>query len=523
MVMAGMWTDREKAEISAGGGVRGLGQVDAWAAALCAAGAAALFVRFFDIRHDDAYITFQFARNLASGAGFVFNQGTEPIFGSTTPLFTLMLAAVHAAFGEVLPAAAVALNAAAVGVQGWLLHRLLSRRWPLTAWVACLAALLGGLGQMVFLSLETQVFVALALGTVWALLEERPVACGVLLGLTFLCRYDGALLVPLVGIVFLARSRRLPVLPLGVSLAVVVPWLLYALWSFGSLLPHTFGAKLGITGFSQYLAETLPVLFRVRLLPGGGVVAVLCFAAGLLLAAWRQPLLIVLPAFALAHLLVYASIGPSAAQSWHVAPELFCVRLLVLLGVFGWLEEGARRAATWQPGWARGLRVATAMLALACCAGLGSTLLRESAGVASNFWLGERQARYEAVAAWVKGHVRRDASFMAHEVGTLGYLTRLHMIDPFGLVNETNDWPRTKSPRDFIALLRHYRPDVVLVDTAKQGRLLEQHEGYHVAKVFDWEGHWTTLVVRAPQVLREPRQLASLRDDPRTRRALAAR
>jgi hypothetical protein len=131
--------------------------------------------------------------------------------------------------------------------------------------------------------------------------------------------------------------------------------------------------------------------------------------------------------------------------------------------------------------------------------------------------LGERHARYETVAAWVKDHVRHDASFMSYEVGTLGYLTRMHMIDPFGLINETNDWPRTKSPGDYIALLRHYQPDVVLLDTAKQGRLLEQHEGYHIVKVFDWKGHWTTLVIRAPEVLREPRQLASLRDAPRTR------
>jgi len=482
-----------------------------------------LFLRYAALRHDDAYITFQFARNLASGAGFVFNVGSEPVFGSTTPLFTLALTVVHGLFGDVLPLAAVALSAAAVGVQGWLVYRLLTPAWPLTAWVACVATLLGGLGHMVFLALETQVFVTLVLATVWALDEDRPVVCGLLLGLTFLCRYDGALLVPLVGVVFLLRSRRLPWIPLGVSLAVVAPWIAYATWAFGSPLPHTFGAKLGIMGFGDYLAETLPLIFRVPLLPGAAVVAPLVFAGGMALFGWRRPLLLVIPAFAVAHLVAYASIGPSAAQRWHLAPELFCARLFVLVGVFGWLEEGARRLSERMPAWETGLRAATAALALACCVGLGAAMLRESEGVAGDFWLGDRHGRYTAVASWVNEHVRPEASFMAHEVGTLGYLTRRHMIDPFGLVNETNDWPRTKSARDFVALLRHYQPDLVLVDTPRQGRLLEQHEGYHVAKVFDWEGHWTTLVVRSPDVLNQPGQLAALREEPRTRLAIAAR
>ena len=80
---------------------------DAWAAALCAAGAVVLAARMAELRHDDAYITFQFARNLATGGGFAFNPG-DPVFGTTTPLFTLLLAATYALFGEVLPGAALA-------------------------------------------------------------------------------------------------------------------------------------------------------------------------------------------------------------------------------------------------------------------------------------------------------------------------------------------------------------------------------------------------------------------------------
>src|SRR5688500_14582447 len=39
---------------------------------------------------EDAFITFRFAEQLAAGHGFVYNVG-EPIYGTTTPLFTILL------------------------------------------------------------------------------------------------------------------------------------------------------------------------------------------------------------------------------------------------------------------------------------------------------------------------------------------------------------------------------------------------------------------------------------------------
>ena len=40
---------------------------------------------------DDAWIHFQFARNLSQGHGFSYNPG-QPTPGSTAPLWTLLLA-----------------------------------------------------------------------------------------------------------------------------------------------------------------------------------------------------------------------------------------------------------------------------------------------------------------------------------------------------------------------------------------------------------------------------------------------
>ena len=71
---------------------------------------------------DDAYITFRYARNLVTGAGFVYNPG-ERVLGTTTPLYTWLLAGLALATGSRdFPTLALAVNVlagvAAVGHSG---------------------------------------------------------------------------------------------------------------------------------------------------------------------------------------------------------------------------------------------------------------------------------------------------------------------------------------------------------------------------------------------------------------------
>jgi arabinofuranosyltransferase len=47
---------------------------------------------------DDAYITFRYAQNLVSGMGLVYNPG-EHVLGTTTPLYTFLLALLSIPFG----------------------------------------------------------------------------------------------------------------------------------------------------------------------------------------------------------------------------------------------------------------------------------------------------------------------------------------------------------------------------------------------------------------------------------------
>ncbi|MCZ7668389.1 MAG: hypothetical protein M5U34_14955 [Chloroflexi bacterium] len=67
---------------------------------------------------DDAWIHFQFARNLSQGNGFSFNPG-EATPGSTAPLWTMLLAGVGL-FTEDFLAPAICLSGAFLLVSVWL-------------------------------------------------------------------------------------------------------------------------------------------------------------------------------------------------------------------------------------------------------------------------------------------------------------------------------------------------------------------------------------------------------------------
>jgi hypothetical protein len=111
--------------------------IDAALPKLWIASAATTFAWFRELRHDDAFITFRYARNIAEGAGFVFNPG-EHVLGTTSPLFTLVAAGLYVLVGEALPTAAIAVNAVAVVCQAALVYLLLRDAAPVAAFVVSL-------------------------------------------------------------------------------------------------------------------------------------------------------------------------------------------------------------------------------------------------------------------------------------------------------------------------------------------------------------------------------------------------
>jgi hypothetical protein len=473
--------------------------------ALLASATLVAFALFRALRHDDAYIAFQYARNWAEGRGLVFNPG-ERVFGFTSPLQVMVLAAASRVLGDLLPSAAIAIGAAALTAQAALLWALARDTAPRLGIAVALLAWLGLFGAHEWLALETNLFVALVLATLYFLRSGSEGWTGVFLGLAFLCRYDAALLIPIVVASHGIRRRALPIRTLAVSLLVVLPWLIGASLYFGSPVPTTFFAKRRFTPFWPYLAHYRDV-FSAQLATALGAPRLAPVSLGLWLlgaaSLLRRPNpFLEFQLFALLLALAYARIGPPVVHHWHLYPAALALGGLLVAGCL-WIADGI--AAAIRAG-ERSLRnaIAGALVAgLAVSAGVQAVRLARF--VPEHAWLGGRDRMYASIAGWVRTNVGPEASFQAVEVGTLGYLTRLRMIDAAGLISPTNDFPRTNAIADYVDLVRRHRPDVVLASTPSDANQIARATGYRVAVRLPVQGPWSVLLIRGPDVLRDDR------------------
>ncbi len=205
---------------------------------------------------DDAFITFRYTRNLLDGLGFVYNPG-QAVLGTTTPLFTLLLALLALPFGGAaanFPALALGLSAVADGLTTVLLYtlgqQLGSRNAGLAAalaWVIAPFSVTFAIG-----GLETSVYVLFLVATMWAYLHGRVVLAAGLSAAAILTRPDAVLLAgPLLAWHALRSQPNVTHTAFWrqnakAIIAFLLPLLAWAAWAwltFGSPIAQSVAAK----------------------------------------------------------------------------------------------------------------------------------------------------------------------------------------------------------------------------------------------------------------------------------------
>jgi hypothetical protein len=218
------------------------------AAALALAAGWAVYIHFATdvVPFDDAYISFRYAEHLVSGRGLVYNIG-ERVFGSSTPLYVLWLAALRWLLPGDLATAAVRANAIGFAAAAFLAGRL-ARRLTNAPWVgATVTAALLVNPMLLAIStggMESFWFLALASVAVLVLIGERPKPWlfGLLAGLAILTRAEGVLLAPIALVVLARRPRDLLRAAAGAALPLGA-WALFSTLYYGSPIPQSVIAK----------------------------------------------------------------------------------------------------------------------------------------------------------------------------------------------------------------------------------------------------------------------------------------
>ena len=402
---------------------------------------------------DDAWIHFQFARNLSQGDGFSFNPG-QPTPGSTAPLWTMLLAGIGL-FTEDFLAPAIFLSGAFLLATVFLSYgftvALTGNRWA--GFLAGLAvALTGRFVWAGLAAMETTAFAALSLGAVWVYTRRGLTGWSALLfGLASQVRPEGHALFALAGLDALITYWRAGlrggmvrqlVAPLLVYGVVTLPYVAFSLATTGKPLPNTFYAKVGTAHLFSWRTFRETMQFHWL----DNVAAFLLVLLGLL-PTWRKSRLTVLWLVGLP-LLTAVIID----QTWHhgryTMPLIPFQMVVAAVGV-AWLARKVRsrfpvrRSQFIVYGLATFFLVFSSLWQLPYWAGMYGYNAKEilDIDVALGLWLAENTAE--------------DALIAVDDIGAITFLSERRILDMNGLVSPEM-WPAVRQPvgllRDQVAL-----------------------------------------------------------------------
>ncbi|NPV77969.1 MAG: hypothetical protein HPY59_16535 [Anaerolineae bacterium] len=325
------------------------------------------YVLFTGFATDDAFITFRYAHMLAEGQGFVYNPG-ERVYGTTTPLFTFLIAGWLLISGSSpLVGARLVEMIAAMGASAFTY--LAVRRLGGSLLQQTLAGLSLGLCISQWShdtnGMETALLPCLMAASWFALAAKQYTWAGILCGLLLWTRLDTILWPLALTFAALFEDRRAAIRMGLIAAAMYSPWLIFASIYFGSPIPHTVAAKIAAytqNNATSFFANTWTVIKYLTPIPvsparPGFLILVASLTLSLAgIHAWRSRrsiLQLALVFFALLELIRLAISGATFFNRYFV-PLLWAVLTLAAQGLgYFWeqLKPSNRPAIGWLAFW----------------------------------------------------------------------------------------------------------------------------------------------------------------------------
>ncbi len=442
--------------------------------ALCAwVGLAILSIAFFflysDFSQDDAYITYRYARNLAAGLGFVYNAG-EWVLGTTTPLYTLLLAA-GARFTK-LDVADISLCFGFISLwtSAGILYELGKSQNKIFAFSTALIFLTNPFLRH-FVGMESYSLICLFLLTIWAYKNDKRTLTAFCSGLLILARYEMILVMCLICTADYVKRRRVPFWILPGFLPVSI-WIAFAFIAFGSPIPLSASAKL-MAPRVPFLVGAAVYWFRFIAevhLSFAIIVFFLIGAFGITITkrSHQNYTLIIFCG------IIYLCMASAVAGSfpWYYAPLIPGFSITVALGViyvsripsvvdFGLDTEKKQQLE-------RILLLSSVTLIVA---------------IQLMFWGKDYQAYrdtvfdnrylpYTEVSEWLGSHASTEQTIAAYEIGFIGYFSNMRVIDLAGLITPSlTPWAGDGAEISLYHSLRLHSPDFVLIPSASERQI----------------------------------------------------
>jgi hypothetical protein len=430
-----------------------------------------------ELTNDDAFITFRYARNLALGLGFVYNSG-EHVIGTTTPLVTVLFAALYRLGFHDLPRLATVVDALADGLTAALMYRAARRLMWQPAWAVLASALFAISALSIHYAasgMDSSIFTLVSVAALLADAEDRMLPAGFLCAAAVVTRPEGWIVAGLVLGRRVIQTRSFPWRVATPTCALAFLWGTYATYWTGSPLPGSVAAKVGAYRAPPYgmLTQVIHALvspglaldyipspygqgyFNVQMLVLFVTFFCLLFSLALsgrvLRVAGDLPDWWAFFAFAPCSLLFYSLVGIRGVEMfpWYLVPivPFYFLGAVGVLKVLWRLLPPAGALATL-------LLVAWTLFGLDLQDNQGAIAM-EPRGVDRS-----HEIAFLLAAKWIKPHLRFGDVVGLKEFGAFGYATGARILDIDGIVSpiSRNYYPVTGQNSIPVQLIERVRP-----------------------------------------------------------------
>ena len=429
---------------------------------------------------DDAFITFRYSRNIVEGVGFVYNPGVHTL-GTTTPLFTLIMAAFGAVGGDNYPWYALTVSALADAISAALLF-LIARKvtgsdllaiFPAAVWAVAPMSVTFAIGGM-----ETSVNILWGIAATYLYVVSthkwRDIGIGVCAALGLLTRVDAALwIAPLLAVQLgetWIKQRRLPLRTWIAAALVLLPWVIFSLAYFGTPIPNSVTAKrfaylIAPNAALAQLIQTYSNVFSTFDLFGsvGVMIAALliltCTLFAVSYSVRKEARLLPYLLYVWIYFGVFAALNPLIFR-WYNAPPLPALILGVFVGLWALLRP-LKRIAPFVIAGIGTLCVITTLSGWTLTPDHG--LNRPAPKMAWH--------AIELLYQQMGEHLRDDLGVTAQtrvasgDIGAIGYFSRATIVDTVGLVTPELTRYYPVDPALIVAGMNYAIPPALIYDT----------------------------------------------------------
>ncbi len=394
--------------------------------------------------YDDAFITMRYARNLAHGAGFVFNPG-EHVLGTTAPAFGIVLSLL-----QFLPMNASLsvriLNVICDVMTLFLTFRLFERSGMRSA--GLLAALFFGLSPIMTRicdgGMEMNLFLLLSVSAILLYHDGRKTLSIVVSSMSYWLRPEAIVLVGVLLYVEWRQTGRSGSLRLAAVAAgcFLLPALVVYSY-YGTVVSQSVIAK------ARNINQSIASNFRILLLPDVLSYLVVPFAIFGFVAALRGGgILRTVALWTTLYTLAFVIVRPHV-WSWYTAPIQYGLYAMGAVGATTLIAPRLR------PSWLRPAFFSPAASVLILVFWLAILYFRGPSKVTENV--------YAPLEKWCAAHLQQKSSALASDIGAIGFFSDAKIYDAAGLV-----WPQAQEFSNMKEILLSLQPDYVLLNATRE-------------------------------------------------------